>query len=81
MTIEREQWVWLCDLLELLTNLSLLTGVVALKEIPSIIFVSQELSGDNEELCLKGLKFKMLSNSKLCTCYIKALICTYNKVV
>lgn len=66
VTVEREQWVRLCDLLELLTNLSLLTGVAALKEIPSVILVSQELGDDDEELCLKGLKFKMLSNSKYC---------------
>ena len=76
VTVEREQWVRLCDLLELLTNLSLLTGVAALREIPSIILVSQELC-DDEELCLKGLKFKMLSNGKLYHLHIHVHVHVY----
>ena len=64
VTIEREQWARLCDLLELLTNLSLLTGVTALQEMPSIILITHELDDDDDEINLKGLKFKMLSNGR-----------------
>ena len=62
MTIETEQWANLCEHLELLTNLSLLTGSKALQSLPPVLFVTCEEEEEEEEgsLDLNKLRIKML---------------------
>ena len=62
LTIETEQWANLCEHLELLTNLSLLTGSKALQSLPPVLFVTCEEEEEEEEgsLDLNKLRIKML---------------------
>ena len=49
VSVEKEQWVQLCVKLELLTQLSLLSGVDQLRNSPHILYVSREQSPMDEE--------------------------------
>ena len=47
--MEKEQWAQLCVRLELLTQLSLLTGVDQLRRMPPVLFVNCETWQNEEE--------------------------------
>ena len=49
VSVEKEQWVQLCVKLELLTQLSLLSGVDQLRNSPHVLYVSREQSPMDEE--------------------------------
>ncbi len=58
VTIDREEWARLNELLELLTELSIVIGVQALKQLPAVLFIK---SDDHETILdIEKLKIKML---------------------
>ena len=70
LSIEKELWVQLCVKLELLTRLSLLTGVDQLRRMPPVLFMTCEgwQKGEEEEIMenldLTKVKMNMLFEGK-----------------
>ena len=64
--MEREQWAQLCDHLELLTKLALITGVKSLQTLPPVLFttIDEEEWTERSSLDVSELKIKMFFESK-----------------
>ena len=62
VTVEREKWARLSEVLELLTELSLVVETSGLKSLPAVVFIRcKEEEGEGEKvLCVKGMKMNML---------------------
>ena len=64
--MEREQWAQLCDHLELLTKLALVTGVKSLQTLPPVLFITidEEEWTERSSLDVSELKIKMFFEGK-----------------
>ena len=64
--MEREQWAQLCDHLELLTKLTLVTGVKSLQTLPPVLFttIDEEEWTERSSLNVSELKIKMFFEGK-----------------
>ena len=65
--MEREQWAQLCDHLELLTKLALVTGVKSLQTLPPVLFITidEEEWTERSSLDVSELKIKMFFEGKI----------------
>ena len=66
VTMEREQWAQLCDHIELLTKLTLVTGVKSLQAIPPVLFTTIDVDEwtERSSLDVSELKIKMFFEGK-----------------
>ena len=64
--MEREQWAQLCNHLELLTKLALVTGVKSLQTLPPVLFttIDEEEWTERSSLDVSKLKIKMFFEGK-----------------
>ena len=65
--MERELWAQLCDHLELLTKLALVTGVKSLQTLPPVLFITidEEEWTERSSLDVSELKIKMFFEGKI----------------
>ena len=62
VTVDREEWARLNEMLELLTELAIVIGAQALKQLPAVLFIE---SDDDEGIVdIEKLKIKMLFGGK-----------------